>query len=79
MGNNSYITSRTFIDIPGIIVSYSFPQTLCSKKKRNLSTKLRTILTASCRLAYAYTDSSKCVIALLNALIIPPYMMLRSL
>jgi hypothetical protein len=28
--------SRAFIDIPGIIVLFSFPQTLCSKKKRNL-------------------------------------------
>jgi hypothetical protein len=29
-----YTISRAFIGIPGIIVSYSFPHTLCSKKKR---------------------------------------------
>jgi hypothetical protein len=28
-----YTISRAFISIPGIIVSYSFPHTLCSKRK----------------------------------------------
>jgi hypothetical protein len=74
-----YYTSRTFINTPSIIVSYSFPQALYNKKKRNLLTKLRIILTPSCRLAYVYTDSSKYVIALLIALIIAPYIILRSL
>jgi hypothetical protein len=70
-----YTISRAFIDIPSILVSCSFVA------KRKQKPKGRTILTPSPCLAYAFTiDSfSKCVIALLNALIIPPYMMLRSL
>jgi hypothetical protein len=38
--------SRTFISIPGIIVLYSFPHILCSKKKRKLPIIYCTILTS---------------------------------
>ena len=69
-----YTISRAFIDIPGIIVSYSFLQTLCPKKKRTPQPPQKCLMTRPGH-GYAIACSSflRRSIALPNAFIIPSY------
>jgi len=69
-----YLISRAFINIPSIIILYSFPNL-----KKQKSTKRLTMLKVSPCYKFAYSSFPKWLIALLNALVIPLYIILRSL
>ena len=52
---NEEVSEDMRVDIPGIIVLYSFPQILCTQEKRKpLSTKRRTILTRTSRTTHVF-------------------------